>query len=149
MALNKNQEIKKLLSAGDTISGIVTRIVGSPPFLVGNVLFFVAWLLINTGKFGSDQIFDPFPFNLLTTAVSVEAIMLSIFVLITQNHQSKLARLRAELDYRTDLASEADIEMLVAMLERIAVKQGIDMTDLIEELVSRRAKVLRDNPLSK
>ncbi len=149
MALNKNQEIKKLLSASDSFARTVTRVIGSMPFLVSNVLIFIFWLLINTGQFGVGRIFDPFPFSLLTTFVSLEAIILSIFVLITQNRQAKLAQLRAELDYQTDLQSEADVEILVAMLERLATKQGIDVDDLIRELQARRKRVLEDYPISK
>ncbi len=149
MALNKNQELKKLHTAGDKFSDTITRIAGSVPFLLVNAFFFVGWLLLNTGQFGEHLVFDRYPFGLLTTIVSLLAIMLSIFVLITQNRQSKMARLRAELDYRTDLASEADMEIIVAMLERLAAKQGIEMQDLIKQLADRKARVLRDNPLSK
>ncbi len=149
VALNKNQEIKRLLSASDSLARTVTRVIGSMPFLITNVLIFIFWLLINSGQFGTGRIFDPFPFSLLTMFVSLEAIILSIFVLITQNRQSKLAQLRAELDYQTDLQSEADVEVLVAMLERLARKQGIDVDDLIQALKVRRAEVLEDYPISK
>ncbi len=149
MALNKNQEIKKLHTTEDHFSDVVTRSAGSVPFLLWNVIFIAVWLLINTGQLGDDLIFDPYPFGLLTNIVSVLTILLSIFVLITQNRQSKMAQLRAELDYRIDLQSEVDIEILVTMLERLARKQGVEVSDLARDLRSRRAKVLRDNPLSK
>lgn len=149
MALNKNQEIKKLHTAEDHFSDAVTDITGSVPFLLWNVVFFAVWLLINTGQLGQELVFDPYPFGLLTNIVSLMAIMLSIFVLITQNRQAKMARLRAELDYRIDLQSDIDIEILVTMLERLAKKQGVEVSDLARELRSRRAQVLRDNPLSK
>lgn len=149
MALNKNEEIRKFHTLGDRISDKVTSIAGSIPFLLLNLAWFTAWLLVNTGQFGERAIFDKFPFGLLTTAVSLEAIILSTFVLISQNRQSKLERLRSELDYRTDLQSEADIETILSMLERLAKKQNINVSDLLEQLEADRKKVLAQHPLSK
>ena len=140
MAFNKDEEIRKFLTLGDRISDAVTAVAGSGPFLLFNSVFFVVWLMINTGQFGDNLIFDEYPFGLLTTAVSLEAIILSIFVLITQKRQAKHSRLRAELDYRTDLRAEAEIKVMITMLERLAKQQNVPVEDLVAELKTHYKK---------
>src|SRR3989344_6485652 len=74
----------------------MTSNFGSNAFLIFNVFLFTAWILINTNQISSISSFDPFPFNLLTNIVSLEAIILAIFVLISQNRTSKVDDLREE-----------------------------------------------------
>ena len=62
----------------------MTSSFGSMKFLFLNIVFFILWLLVNTGYLNFIPAFDPFPFNLLTTFVSLEAIILAVFVLISQ-----------------------------------------------------------------
>ncbi len=134
MAINKNVEIKKVRTKSDRISSFITKAAGSMPFLVINVSFFVFWILLNTGTFGKNLIVDPFPFSFLTTTVSVEAILLSIFVIMSQRREAKLAEARTELDYHSDLKTEVDIQTVVGILERLAKKQDIDVSDLLSEM---------------
>ena len=133
-AINKNKEIRKVLSLGDKISDTITSVAGSVPFLLLNVTIFIGWLLVNTGQFGQHLIFDKFPFGLLTTAVSLEAIILAVFVLITQNRQAAHSDMRSELDYVTDLHADADLDAILSVLKRIADKQDIDVTDVVAQL---------------
>lgn len=147
MAFNANVEVKKFLSAGDKVSSRITTFAGSIYFVLLNALWFSIWLLTNTGTFGEDRKFDEFPFGFLTLAVSLEAIFLSIFVLISQNRQAKLAEIRSELDYRTDLQSEVEVEVIVSILQRLAKNQNIDVSDLMKNLKIDNAKVLTDHPV--
>lgn len=142
MALNKNEEIKKLYNFGDRLADKVTGIAGSGPFLLLNIIWFTTWLLVNTGVLGDDLIFDEFPFGLLTTAVSLEAIILATFVLITQKRQAKLSEIRSELDYRIDLESENDIKTIIGILERLAKKEGVEVSDLLKNMKAEDKKVL-------
>ena len=145
-AINKNQQIKKLRSFGDMLSDKITALAGTGAFLILNVVWFTSWLLVNTGQFGQSIIFDKYPFGLLTTAVSLEAIVLSVFVLISQNRQSDRSELRSELDYITDLQADAEIDIIITILERIAAKQSIDVSDLLTELDANQKKILREHP---
>lgn len=147
--INKNQQIKKLRTFGDMLSDKITALAGTGTFLVVNIVWFASWLLVNTGQFGQGLIFDKYPFSLLTTAVSLEAIILSVFVLISQNRQSDRSELRSELDYITDLQADAEIDIIITMLERIAAKQSIDVSDLLSELDTNQKKILRDHPAAK
>lgn len=142
MAINKNVEIKKVRTRSDRISSSVAHAVGSLPFLIINISVFSFWILLNTGTFGSNLIIDKFPFSFLTTTVSVEAILLSIFVIMSQRREAKLSEVRTELDYHSDLKAEVDINTIVSILRRLADKQGVDVTDLLSEMKSAEGKKL-------
>jgi uncharacterized membrane protein len=106
----------------------MTAAFGSSTFLWANVVFFAAWLLINMGYISGVAIFDPFPFVLLTTAVSIEAIILAIFVLISQNRTAKVDDLRNETHLQLNLISEREITKLIKMMALLLEKQGIDLS---------------------
>ena len=133
MAINRNKEIKRLHTFSDKSADVITKVAGSMPFLLLNIFWFIGWILLNEGVFGQDLIIDKFPFSFLTTAVSLEAIILSTFVLMSQRRQSKLSEHRTELDYKSDLKAEVDIKVMLTVLERLANKQGVDVSDLLQD----------------
>jgi uncharacterized membrane protein len=149
VALNKNVYVKKFRSFGDKLADKVTEVAGSSTFLLLNVVWFVAWILINTGQFGEQYIFDEYPFGFLTMAVSLEAIVLAVFVLISQNRQAERAEIRSELDYVTDLQADAEINIIINILERLSDKQDIDVSDLLEQLEISQKKILKEHRLTK
>lgn len=144
MAINKNLETRKVHTKTDKISSRMTRLIGSMPFLLINASFFAFWILLNTGTFGSEFVVDPYPFSFLTTTVSVEAILLSIFVIMSQRREAKLAEARTELDYHSDIKSEVDIITIVNILERLADKQGVQVADLLSDMKSDESQTLRN-----
>ena len=137
MAIKRNEEIKKQVSLNDKVAERITEIAGSTTFLIVNVALFILWILMNTGYFGERFIVDPFPFSFLTTAVSLEAIILSTFVLMSQRRQSKISAIRTDLDYKTDLESEVDVKAIISILQRIADKQDIDIADLLIDMKAK------------
>jgi uncharacterized membrane protein len=112
----------------EKIADFMTSKFGSNTFLLFNVFLFVAWLLINTNKIKWIPPFDPFPFSLLTTIVSLEAIILAIFVLISQNRTAKVDDLREETHLQLNLISEREITKLIKMMALLLEKQGIDLS---------------------
>lgn len=140
MAIKRNEEIKRQASLNDRVAATITLIAGSMTFLLLNIIWFIVWILFNTGVFGENLIVDPFPFSFLTTAVSLEAIILSTFVLMSQRRQSKITEIRTELDYRTDVEAEIDVKAVVSILERIAAKQNIDVSDLLKDMKNKEKK---------
>jgi uncharacterized membrane protein len=92
------------------------------------VAWFGVWLLLNTGWFGL-KAFDPYPYGLLTMVVSLEAIFLSTFVLISQNRLSVESDRRADLDLHVDLLAEAELTQALKMLRAIHDKLGIACTE--------------------
>ncbi len=113
----------------ERVADFMTSKFGSNSFLLLNALLFVAWVIINTGQVSFISPFDPFPFNLLTTIVSLEAIILAIFVLISQNRTTKIDDLREETHLQLNLISEQEITKLMKMMALLLAKNGIDLSE--------------------
>jgi uncharacterized membrane protein len=98
---------------------------GSIWFVAANMAVFLFWILINIGTFPEIEIFDPYPFTLLTMAVSLEAIFLSIFVLMSQNRESMISDLREEIDLQINMIAEQEITKIIHLLS--AVMKHLDV----------------------
>lgn len=112
----------------EKMADFMTAKFGGSGFLIFNVILFFFWILINTDKIPSIPAFDPFPFNLLTTVVSLEAIVLAIFVLISQNRTSKVDDLREEIHLQLNIISEKEVTKLIKMVSILLEKQGVDLS---------------------
>jgi len=108
----------------DRIAGAITSFSGRMYFLYLHIVWFCVWILLNTGYFGIHP-FDPFPYGLLAIIVSLEAIFLSTFVLISQNLLSKAAERIADLGLHTGLLTEHELTRVLQMLCAIQDKLGI------------------------
>ena len=102
----------------DHIADAISRFVGSMMFVYLHVIWFGAWILMGT-VLPKPWRFDPFPFTFLTFVVSLEAIFLSTFILISQNHEERLANRRNHLDLQINLLSEQENSQILKMLESI------------------------------
>jgi uncharacterized membrane protein len=100
----------------DRLADQITAFAGSMAFVYLHMAWFAAWIVINVTGWR----FDPFPFGLLTLIVSLEAIFLSTFVMISQNRESARSDLRARQDFETNALSEA-------WLEALGGKLGVDV----------------------
>jgi len=89
---------------------------------------YFCWILINTNQIKIIPTFDPFPFNLLTNIVSLEAIILAIFVLISQNRTAKVDDLREETHLQINLITERELTKLMKMMAILLEKQGLDLS---------------------
>lgn len=107
----------------------LTIYTSTPFFLFLNVGFFILWISANTGMIPGITPFDPYPFGFLTMVVSLEAIVLSIFVLISQNRAAQIATLREELHLRINLIAEQEITKSLEMLLALQKKAGIENDD--------------------
>jgi uncharacterized membrane protein len=103
----------------------ITTFSGRMSFVYLHAAWFGAWLLLNAGWFGLKP-FDPFPYGLLTMIVSLEAIFLSTFVLISQNRLGEESDRRADLDLHIGLLNEAELTRALKMLHAIQDKLGIE-----------------------
>lgn len=124
-ALKAKADAKR--SFPERVADFMTKVFGSIIFITLNFLLFAGWILVNIGWVPGIAIFDPFPFGLLTTAVSLEAIFLAIIVLISQNRASKVADLREEVDLHIDIISEQEITKVLHLVNLLCKKQGIDL----------------------
>jgi len=113
-------------SPGEKLGDAASRLIGSMPFVVFHLVWFAAWIVLNLGVIPGIEPFDEFPFGLLTLVVSLEAIFLSLFLLISQNRMTRQADKRAHLDLQINLLAEAETTKILRMLERIADKVGVE-----------------------
>ena len=109
----------------ERIADGITIFSGRMYFVYFHLIWFGVWLLINLGYLGIKP-FDPYPFGLLTMIVSLEAIFLSTFVLISQNRLSAEADRRADLDLQIGLLTEYELTRALKMLDAIQDKLGIE-----------------------
>ena len=122
----------------DAWADSITAFAGSMRFVRLHIAWFALWIAVNMGLLGVAREFDRYPFGLLTLVVSLEAIFLSTFVLITQNRQAKASDIRSELDYRTNVIAERENDVIMRALQRIAARDGIAVDDLIAEMAEFR-----------
>lgn len=122
LELRRAAESKK--TKQDRAADGLTAFSGSMLFVYLHTIWFGFWIVINLGWLPIKP-FDPFPFGLLTLIVSLEAIFLSTFVLISQNRAGAVADKRADLDLQIDLLSEHEITRLVILVDAIADHLGV------------------------
>ena len=103
---NEAALIRTLMRAQDRAADEITSFAGSLKFVYIHSVWFGVWIAVNVGLLGAAVKFDPFPFGLLTMIVSLEAIFLSTFVMVSQNRQAARADVRSQLDFETNLRSE-------------------------------------------
>jgi uncharacterized membrane protein len=118
----------------DRFAEAIANFCGSMTFVWVHVVWFGIWILINVVP--RLPHIDPFPFTFLTLVVSLEAIFLSTFILISQNHDSKISERRNHLDLQINLLSEQENTQMLVMLRAIAEKVGADLgrDDQVEAL---------------
>jgi CRP/FNR family transcriptional regulator, cyclic AMP receptor protein len=107
---NANEEMETKVTVLERITDAIAAFSGSLAFLGLHALWFLAWIGLNT--IPGLPAFDPFPFGLLTMCVSLEAIFLSVIVLLSQNRQSTKDRIRADVDYEVNLKAELEVSHL-------------------------------------
>jgi uncharacterized membrane protein len=103
---NENAMVRRLQRAQDRTADRVTAFAGSLNFVYIHSVWFGIWIAINIGLLGSALVFDKFPFGLLTMIVSLEAIFLATFVMVSQNRQAARSDIRSQLDFETNVRAE-------------------------------------------
>lgn len=135
---NVNEEVEEHLSTLQRIADWIAWFSGSMQFLLLNGLWFGVWIAINTLPLGIRQ-FDPFPFGLLTMIVSLEAIFLSCFVLISQNRQAEKDRVRSDIEYDVNIKAELEVAHLHEKTDRIYEEMSLHFSRL-EKLLNGGGK---------
>ena len=125
--LQLEEAAKANRSNADRIADLIAAFCGSMTFVWVHVIWFGAWVFVNA--LPGVKPFDPFPFTFLTLMVSLEAIFLSTFILISQNHETRLSERRNHLDLQINLLTEQENTKMLRMLERIAEKVGANTDD--------------------
>jgi uncharacterized membrane protein len=112
-------------SRGERISEVISGLASTSAFALAHLVFFIIWLVSQSGFLPGIPVFDPFPFTFLTLVVSLEAIFLTIFVLISQTRLTRQTDLRSHLDLQVNLLAEQEstktLKVLYAIAEHLKV----------------------------
>jgi len=111
------------------LADALTGKFGTLGFLIVNLTLFVGWILTNNGKIAGIAPFDPYPYVLLITTVSLEAIVLAIVVLISQNREGYINTMRDELQLHVNLLTEREITKVLVLLRELLRKNDIKISD--------------------
>lgn len=136
---NVNEEVQAHFTLIERVADWIAWFSGSMPFLLINLIWFVTWITLNTLILPVDPVtnergFDPFPFGLLTMIVSLEAIFLSCFVLISQNRQAEKDRVRADIEYEVNIKAELEVAHLHEKTDRMYEEMLARFTKLEKSL---------------
>jgi uncharacterized membrane protein len=118
----------------ERLSDTVTQVAARGPMLLVHVGWFVTWIVANLDLIPGLAPFDPFPFQLLTMIVSLEAIFLSLFVLASQNRLTHQADMRANLDLQIDLLAEREMTAVLRLLQDIARHLDVPLSVTPEQI---------------
>jgi len=129
---NVNEELEDNRSTVMRVADWIAAFSGSITFLLIHVVIFFVWIILNTGPLAKTHMggFDPFPYGLLTMAVSLEAIILSVFVLLSQNRQVARDKVRNDIEYDVNLKAEMEIAHI-----------HVKVDDMNAEILSRLGKL--------
>jgi CRP/FNR family transcriptional regulator, cyclic AMP receptor protein len=133
---NVNEEMEVHSTVLQRIADWIAWFSGSMPFLMINGGWFIVWIIINTFAVGIAA-FDPYPFGLLTMIVSLEAIFLSCFVLISQNRQAEKDRVRSDIEYEVNIKAELEIGHLHEKIDRIYENMMARFSNLEKQAASK------------
>jgi CRP/FNR family cyclic AMP-dependent transcriptional regulator len=139
VAKNANEELAETLTMGERVADFIAWFSGSMQFFVMNFVWFAVWIGVNTLHLGVAH-FDPYPFGLLTMIVSLEAIFLSIFVLISQNRQAAKDRVRSDIEYEINVKAELEVAHLHEKTDEIH-EDLLDRFARLEKAMERLAAV--------
>jgi uncharacterized membrane protein len=117
------REALQARSHGERIMDAVVVFGGTSAFALGHVVWFGLWIVVNLAM--RSRAFDPYPYPFLTFVVSLEAIFLSIAVLISENRAMRLAERRANLDLQVNLLAEQESTVTLQLVREIAQCLGI------------------------
>ncbi|MEO5762775.1 MAG: DUF1003 domain-containing protein, partial [Vicinamibacteria bacterium] len=139
---NVNQEVEDTRTSVQRVADWIAEFSGSLTFLFLHLLWFFFWIMLNTrwastvAALGPITNFDPFPYGLLTMTVSLEAIVLSVFVLLSQSRQVAKDKIRSDIEYEVNLKAELEIAQLHEKLD-IQSAQMLARMERIERHVSK------------
>jgi len=119
------QSSKEERSKSEQVAERIANFCGSMTFVWVHVAWFGGWIFFNL--ISGVRHIDPFPFTFLTLVVSLEAIFLSTFILISQNHDAKISERRNHLDLQINLLSEQENTRMLELLRAVAEKLGCEI----------------------
>jgi uncharacterized membrane protein len=134
---------KNVISKGDTVADLVTSTVGSWRFILIQSSLLTVWIILNV--VGGIKHWDEYPFILLNLALSFQAAYATPFILMSQNRQSEVDRLKAQQDLDIDTKAEMEIELLHKKLDSLKDREIAELSRILciqNETIQRLEKML-------
>jgi uncharacterized membrane protein len=113
-------------SRSEAISDSIGGFVGTISFVVLQIVAICGWVLVNAGIVSQIPPFDPFPYPLLSSVTSLEAVLIAAFVLMKQNRMGIIADRRDHLDLQVNLLTERQATQIIQMLDRLSIHLGVE-----------------------
>jgi uncharacterized membrane protein len=110
----------------EAVTDAIGGFVGTVAFVVWQLVAFVGWIVVNTGKVPGIKPLDPFPYPLLSSITSLQAVLLAAFVLMKQNRMSVIADRRDHLDLQVNPLTQRKATQIIQMLGRLSLHVGIN-----------------------
>jgi uncharacterized membrane protein len=127
--LEQNERLRRTVT--ERAIDRLARWAGHPSFPLVHLIWFAAWIGLNSW---SARPFDPYPFTFLTLVVSLEAILLTSFVLAAQDRMTREADRRAKLDLQIDMLAEQELTAILRSVGALADHSGVDLTGVVPNL---------------
>jgi len=140
---NANEEIEDRRTGVEKVADWIAEFSGSIPFLNMHIVGFFVWIMLNVKWIESFPLlqpialFDPYPFGLLTMSVSLEAIVLSVFVLLSQNRQVAKDRIRGDIEYDVNLKAELEVAHLHEKMDSLVADTAARLGRIEKTLLSQ------------
>jgi CRP/FNR family cyclic AMP-dependent transcriptional regulator len=137
---NVNEEVEDRRTKLEKIADWIAEFSGSITFLNIHIVGFAAWILLNVQwiehfpTLRSIALFDPYPYGLLTMSVSLEAIVLSVFVLLSQNRQAAKEHIRGDIEYNVNLKAELEVAHLHEKVDRLSADMAARLAQIQKSL---------------
>lgn len=133
------QQALQRRSGAERMSDFIVSQAGRVWAIVLHLAWFTLWIVWNSGRVPRVRPFDPFPYMGLSTVVSLEAIFLSLFILVSQNRATRRADERAHLDLQVNLLAEREATKMLQLLQALCAHHGLaaaedaEVTELLRE----------------
>jgi uncharacterized membrane protein len=132
---NVNEEMQDKRTFVQKAADGIAEFSGSITFLIIHTIIFAIWLAWN--QWAAEKLrFDPYPYQFLTMAVSLEAIFLSTFVLLSQNRQAAKDHIRSDIEYEVNLKAELEIAHLHEKIDHLHA-QSLSRLDGLDRRLSQ------------
>jgi uncharacterized membrane protein len=129
MARNINKVVEDHLTGGQRVADFIALLMGSWAFILIQSLILIIWLIFNITAWVNH--WDPYPFILLNLVLSFQAAYATPIILMSQNRQAQIDRIKSELDFETNVKAEQEIQEIHKHLEQI---QDQKMEQIMEKL---------------
>ena len=140
--LRVENETQRPHSCSEAMTDAIGGFVGTISFVVAQGLVCGAWVVVNAGTFRQLAPFDPYPYPLLSSITSLEAVLLAAFVLMKQNRMGMVADRRDHLDLQVNLLTEKRATQIIQMLDRLSTRLGVEQhQDEVSRELGRRVAV--------